>query len=435
MTSTHTGTAQSKMSASKMLASFLLLSFISLFAASGIANDKTQTKAAAPKQANSYLHYHNGANITPRTLGQILKQIDSYYVNEVDVNHLLEAAVKEVFKQLDPHSTYLNEQDLNSLFELANGQYEGLGVEVELRNDKLVILATIKNSPAELAGLQKGDIILSINGVATKGKSLEQVSKLIKQAQDKTLLSIYRDHYDDPLEFSLVKAKIEVESLNYNLRENNIGYLKLYSFQSDTAAEMVDAIETLKEQAQGKLKGFILDLRDNPGGVLDAAVSVSDLFLEEGTIVTTRGRFNDANHHFTATSGDIIDGIPLYVLINKGSASASEIVAGALKENHRATIVGMQSYGKGSVQSLIPLGNGSTAIKLTTALYFTPDGVSINGTGIKPDVEIPQQQFNDGEQSPIMGFDDRLALSGKMLANQDRQLEQTQRLVLKQIRE
>lgn len=399
---------------------------------------------ATPKAETTTKHHHAStdpqmrfinpqANITPRTLNQILRQIDSYYVDEVNVNALLENAIKEVFKQLDPHSTYLNEQDLNTLFEMANGQYDGLGVEVELRHELLVILDTIKNSPAEIAGIQKGDIIQSINGITIKGKTLEQVSKLIKDSTEKTELMINRDTYVEPIAFTLEKAKIEVESVSHKLLNNNIGYLKIYSFQSSTTTDMVKAIEDLEKVSHNNVKGLIIDLRDNPGGVLDSAVGVSDLFLNTGTIVTTRGRFSDANHNFVATPGDVMADKPIYVLINKGSASASEIVAGALKENDRATIVGMQSFGKGSVQSLIPLGNGSTAIKLTTALYFTPDGLSINGIGITPDVEIPQQQVNDGKQSPIMGLDDRWDLSGKMLANRDFQLDEAEKLALKQI--
>lgn len=373
------------------------------------------------------------STVTPRTLNQILRQIDSYYVDEVNVNVLLENAIKEVFKQLDPHSAYLNEKDLNTLFEMANGQYDGLGVEVELRNQLLVVLDTIKNSPAEMAGLQKGDIIDSINGVSVKGKTLEEVSELIKKSEQNTQLVVNRDYYDKPLEFTVEKAKIDVESVTHKLLRNDIGYLKIYSFQSSTTDDLVKSMDHLKRLTDGKLQGLIIDLRDNPGGVLDSAVGVSDLFLNKGTIVTTRGRFNDANHNFSATPGDLLPGKPIYVLINKGSASASEIVAGALKENDRATIVGMQSFGKGSVQSLIPLGNGNTAIKLTTALYFTPDGLSINGIGIKPDVEIPQQQATKKGQGSIMGLDERWGLSGKMLANRDFQLDEAQKLVLKQI--
>lgn len=402
--------------------------------ASQYHQDNTQ-QTKSRKHANIRHYHHGGTTINPRTLGQILKQIDSYYVKDVDVNELLENAVKEVFKQLDPHSTYLNEKDLNALFEMANGQYDGIGIEVELRNELLVILSTIKNSPAEMAGLQKGDIVYSINGVQVKGKTLEQVSQMIKKTQEKTKLLVNRDYYDKRLEFTLEKAKIEVDSVSYKMLDSNVAYLKLYSFQSSTTNDLLKAIEQVKSVAGNQLRGVILDLRDNPGGVLDSAVGVSDLFLDNGTIVTTKGRFNDANHNFSATPGDILDGLPIFVLINKGSASASEIVAGALKENNRATIVGMQSFGKGSVQSLIPLGNGNTAIKLTTALYFTPDGVSINGIGIKPDVEIPQQKMNDLQQSPIMGFDDHWEFSGKMLANRDFQLDEAERLVLKHLRQ
>jgi carboxyl-terminal processing protease len=389
--------------------------------------------AQSQKLTSATLTKTNQSSLTPRKLNQIIKQIDSYYVDEVNVNSLLENALKEVFKQLDPHSTYLNESDLNSLFEMANGQYNGLGVEVEVRNELLVILATIKNSPAEFAGLQKGDIISHINGIKIKGKTLAQVSRLIKDSAQKTILTVTRDFYDQALDFALEKAKIEVQSVTPRLLDHNIGYLKIYSFQSSTTDDLFKAIEQLKSETTDGLAGLILDLRDNPGGVLDSAVGVSDLFLNQGTIVTTRGRFSDANHNFSATPGDVLSNKPIYVLINKGSASASEIVAGALKENNRATIVGVQSFGKGSVQSLIPLGNGSTAIKLTTALYFTPDGLSINGIGIKPDIEIHQQQVNQSQQSPIMGLSNDWGPSGKMLANRDFQLDEAEKLVLKQI--
>ena len=375
----------------------------------------------------------NRSNITPRTISQIMRQIDSYYVDEVNVDGLLENAIKEVFKQLDPHSTYLNEHELNALFEMANGQYDGLGIEVELRNGVLVILTTLKNSPAEMAGLSKGDVVESINGIDIHGLSLEKVSLLIKDSTQKTQLKIKRDDYQEPLEFTIEKGKIDVESVSQDLLANDIGYVKIYTFQASTTADIESAVSKLQTRTDNNLKGLIIDLRDNPGGVLDSAVGVSDLFLNQGTIVTTRGRFNDANHNFTATPGDMMDNKPIYVLINRGSASASEIVAGALKENHRATIVGMPSFGKGSVQSLIPLGNGNTAIKLTTALYFTPDGLSINGIGIKPDVEIPQQQLDSGAQSPIMGLDNQWGISGKMLANRDFQLAEAQKLVLEQI--
>lgn len=380
-------------------------------------------------------HTQSESYITPRTINQIMRQVDAYYVDDVNVNTLLENAIKEVFRQLDPHSTYLNERDLNSLFEVSSGQYDGLGVEVELRNELLVILATIKNSPAEMAGIMMGDIIVSINDTNIQGLPLEQVSRLIRRSPQSTKLTIKRDYYQEPIDFMIEKGKIEVESVAENLLKNDIGYVKIYSFQSATVNDLRRAIDRLKGLAIRGVNGLIIDLRDNPGGVLDSAVGVSDLFLDQGTIVTTRGRFNDANHNYSATPGDILKNKPIYILINRGSASASEIVAAALKENNRATVVGMTSFGKGSVQSLIPLGNGSTAIKLTTALYFTPDGISINGTGVKPNIHIPQQQVDTDKQSPIMGLDNQWGVSGKMLANRDFQLAEAQKLVLEQIRE
>jgi carboxyl-terminal processing protease len=370
--------------------------------------------------------------VTARTLQQILRQIDTYYVDKVNVNQLLEKAIKDVFKQLDPHSSYLNEHDLNALFDLANGKYNGLGIEVEVRDQHLVVLATIKNSPAETAGLLAGDIIKSIDGISVAEKSLNQVSQAIKQSGQKTTLVISRDFYDKPLEFMLEKADIVVESVDSKLLDNNIAYIKIHSFQSNTTNDLEKHINQLKTQSQYALRGLLLDLRDNPGGVLESAVGVSDLFLNSGTIVTTRGRFNDANRNFYATSGDILKDRPIYILINKGSASAAEIVAGALKENDRATVVGVQSFGKGSVQSLIPLGNGNTAIKLTTALYYTPGGLSINGIGITPDVEV--QQHSDTKPNEVMkDLEEHWGLSGTMLANRDFQLDAAQKLVLKQL--
>ncbi|MFT4926098.1 MAG: carboxyl-terminal processing protease [Phenylobacterium sp.] len=407
---------------------FSLLTFN--FAANADPTPQKSTAKATPDvQHNEPM---KTSAVTSRTLHQILRQIDAYYVDEVNVNVLLEKAIKEVFKELDPHSTYLNEHDLNALFDLANGQYTGLGVEVEIRNEQLVILTTVKNSPAEIAGVMPGDIIQTIDGIDVADKALNEVSKLIKKSGHKTHLTVTRDYYDKPLDFTIEKANILVESVTGKLLDNNIGYIKIYSFQSNTTEDLVKQINRLKKLANHSLQGLLLDLRDNPGGVLESAVGVSDLFLDKGTIVTTRGRFNDANRNFYATAGDILANKPLSILINQGSASASEIVAGALKENHRATIVGVQSYGKGSVQSLIPLGNGNTAIKLTTALYYTPDGLSINGIGITPDVEIAQQ-VNATNDIAIENLKDRWGLSGKMLATSDVQLDEAQRLVLNQL--
>jgi carboxyl-terminal processing protease len=406
----------------------VILIFFSLF----LSNLHAEPQSANSQQTDSQKTIKaSDSGLTPRMLQQILRQIDTYYIDEVNVNMLLEKAIKEVFKELDPHSTYLNENDLNALFDLANGQYNGLGIEVEIRNGLLVILAALKNSPAEMAGLQKGDIVESINGIGVADKSIEEVTGLIKQSGEKTRLTISRDFYDKALEFTLEKADIEVESVAASMLDNDIAYLKIYSFQSNTTAELVKQIGTLKKSMPSSFKGLLLDLRDNPGGVLESAVGVSDLFLNKGTIVTTRGRFDDANRDYYATPGDILSGTPIYILINQGSASASEIVAGALKENNRATIVGVQSYGKGSVQSLIPLGNGDTAIKLTTALYYTPDGLSINGIGISPDIEIPQQASTEVQKNAVTNVEEPWGLSGKMLANRDFQLDEAQRLVLK----
>jgi carboxyl-terminal processing protease len=274
-----------------------------------------------------------------------------------------------------------------------------------MRDEHIVIIASLTNSPAEQAGLQKGDILLSINGQTVINKPIKQVASLISKTKENAVnLSIARSGFSSPLSFNVERQLIELETVSSNVDNSGYAYLRIVSFNNHTLHDVARNIARLKTENGLPLKGLLIDLRDNPGGILDSAVAISDLFLKNGIIVTTKGRFYDANQVFTANNSDILNGAPIVVLINKGSASAAEILAGALKDNKRATIVGTRSYGKGSVQSLIPLGNGQTALKLTTAKYYTPSGISIDGIGITPDIAITQSSLPQSDKLAIMNL-------------------------------
>ncbi|WP_018693847.1 S41 family peptidase [Algicola sagamiensis] len=375
----------------RKLATFLV--FFSFILSPLRAICEEQPKKGAPSDTQSKA-------ISLFTFNQILRQVDNYYVDEVNVEKLLFVAVQAMFKELDMHSAYLDHSQLENIFGLANGQYSGLGIEVEQREEGIFITETLKRSPAEAAGLLTGDKIIKIDEHDITGKNVDEVAYIARgQSGEKVLITVQRKNIPSPMEYMITRAVIDIESIEAKLLPNDIAYTKIHSFQKQTAQELKVAIQALMKQ-NPKLVGLILDLRDNPGGILDSAVEVTDLFLNEGTIVSTRGRFFHANNEYVATTGDMMNGRPIVVLINEGSASAAEIVAGALQSHRRATIAGSNSYGKGSVQSLIPLSEGNTAIKLTTAIYYTPDGVSIDGEGISPDItlakeDIPSLQYAD----------------------------------------
>ncbi|WP_199609855.1 S41 family peptidase [Flocculibacter collagenilyticus] len=359
--------------------------------------------------------------VTPVTLSQILYQIDTYYVEDTNSNALLHAAIQHIFSQLDPYSSFLDEKELRRLLDITEGKYNGLGIEVEKRGEHMIIMSSLANSPAEIAGLQKGDIILSVNGETTEGKEISDIARILQIHKDQTInMLVARDAYPHPLSFDVTQADLEVQSVQSELRDNDIGYIKLYSFQNHTTVELAKHIQELLLNNENYLAGLVLDLRDNPGGVLESAIGVADLFLNAGTIVSTKGRFSQANNLYYATPGDILSGINMVVLINNGSASAAEIVAGALQAHKRAILLGEKSYGKGSVQSLIPINQGKSAIKLTTALYLTPNGQSIDGVGINPD-KVIQQKIAHDVLNQLDNSSSGLP-SGKQLAEFDAQL-------------
>ncbi len=332
---------------------------------------------------------------------EVLHHIDHFYVNEVDKNALTVKAVNSIIKELDPYSEYLDGQSLKALFDSTNGKYTGLGIEVEQRESHIIILATMPNSPAERAGLRKGDVLLAVNGTKVINESVRFSSELIRNAEQATLaITVARANEPQSLTFMVERDEIALKSVAAEYLGNQIGYLRIVSFNNNTYTEAVSGINFLVTEFG--IKKLLIDLRDNPGGTLSSAVAMADLFLEQGDIVSTKGRFTSANQVYRASQGDIMTGAPIVVLINGRSASASEILAGALKDNARATIVGTQSYGKGSVQSLIPLNGGEAALKLTTAKYYTPAGTSIDGIGITPDIKIEQAALSQSNKDAIM---------------------------------
>ena len=323
-----------------------------------------------------------------RTFAEVMDRIKAAYVEPVDDKTLLENAIKGMLSNLDPHSAYLEPEAYAELQESTSGEFGGLGVEVGIEDGFIKIISPIDDTPASQAGIQPGDLIIKIDGQPTKGLSMtEAVDKMRGKAGSKILLTLVREG-GQPFDVELIRAVIKVKSVKSQLLEDHYGYLRISQFQVNSGEEVGKALAALKKQNDGKkLRGIVLDLRNNPGGVLQAAVEVTDHFLNKGLIVYTKGRIANSELRFSADPADASEGVPLVVLINGGSASASEIVAGALQDHKRGVLMGTDSFGKGSVQTVLPLNN-DRALKLTTALYFTPNGRSIQAQGIVPDIEV-----------------------------------------------
>lgn len=323
-----------------------------------------------------------------RNFTDVLDRVKQDYVKDVDDKELLEQAIRGMLTGLDPHSSYLNENDFRELQVGTSGEFGGLGIEVGMDDGFIKVIAPIDDTPAQRAGIKAGDLIIRLDDTPVKGLSLSDAVKIMRgKPNTEITLTIVREGEDKPLKFTIVRDVIQVKSVKTRLLEPNFGYARVSQFQSNTAADLNQAVTELVKENKAPLKGLVIDLRNNPGGVLNTAVQVSDAFLEKGTIVYTEGRNSSSRQYYKATPGDILAGAPIVVLVNGGSASASEIVAGALQDHRRAIIMGEQTFGKGSVQTILPLING-TALKLTTALYYTPDGRSIQAEGIKPDIKL-----------------------------------------------
>jgi carboxyl-terminal processing protease len=323
-----------------------------------------------------------------RTFTEVFAKIKSDYVESVEDKTLLENAIRGMLSGLDPHSSYLFPDDYKDLQAGTTGEFGGLGIEVGMENGFVKVIAPIDDTPAQEAGVKAGDLIIRLDDTPVKGMSLgDAVKKMRGKPGTGITLSIIREGEEKPLKITIVRAVIKVTSVKSRLLEKGYGYLRVSQFQSRTGENLREAVGKLKGENGVPLKGLVLDLRNNPGGVLSAAVSVSDAFLKSGVIVYTEGRLEDAKLRFSAKPTDVLNGAPMVVLVNGGSASASEIVAGALQDHKRAIVMGKRTFGKGSVQTILPMDNGS-ALKLTTARYFTPSGNSIQATGINPDIEL-----------------------------------------------
>jgi len=334
-----------------------------------------------------------------RTFAEIMDRIKAAYVEPVDDKTLLENAIKGMLSNLDPHSAYLDPAEFAELQQSTSGEFGGLGIEVGQEEGFLKVISPIDDTPASKAGIQPGDLIIKIDGQPTKGLNMtESVDKMRGKVGSKIVLTIVREGAP-PFDVELERAVIKVKSVKSQLLDEHYGYLRISQFQVNSGEEVGKALALLKKQNDGnKLRGIILDLRNNPGGVLQAAVEVTDHFLTKGLIVYTKGRIANSELRFSADPEDASNGVPLVVLINGGSASASEIVAGALQDHKRAVLMGTDSFGKGSVQTVLPLNN-ERGLKLTTALYYTPNGRSIQAQGIVPDIVVHRAKITSEQDS------------------------------------
>jgi len=329
--------------------------------------------------------------------GEVLEYVRSYYVEKPDDSKLIEAAINGMLSSLDPHSYYLNPKDLREMQAQTSGKFGGLGLEVTMQDGLIKVVSPIDGTPAARAGLQSDDVITSLNKKPIGGLTLQEaVDKMRGPPRAPITLTIVRKGVDHPIDVKLVRSVIHVIPVKYQA-EDDVGYIYITSFNEQTTADLQKAIKGLTKQIGPKLKGYIVDLRNDPGGLLDQAIEVADAFLDQGTIVITKGR--EEMQRSDASPGDITDGKKLVVLINGGSASAAEIVAGALQDHHRATLVGTRSFGKGSVQTIIPLGSNG-ALMLTTARYYTPSGRSIQAKGIEPDVVVEEGLPENMKKAP-----------------------------------
>ena len=361
---------------------FLLLS---LFSSLSLAQ---ATRASAPKTNTP-----PAATAIPideiRRYMQVLSLVEQSYVDPLKNGDLFDASLRGLLQELDPHSAYLDKEEMRELLEFSTGTYQGIGIEVEMRKDKsLAIVAPIDGSPAAKAGLRPGDVITAIDGKPVKGSNANNASLGLRGKPGSSVrLNILREGETGLLEVLVMRELIKLDSIKAKLLEPGYGYVRISTFQEDTGRRMVQEVNAMRKSQGGNLKGLVIDMRSNPGGLLESALQIADAFLESGVIVSTRGRMPDSNLILRASPGDILSGAPIIVLVDVGSASASEVVAGALRDQKRALLMGSRTFGKGSVQKVFPMTRGD-GIKLTISRYYTPNGKSIQANGITPDVIV-----------------------------------------------
>lgn len=330
--------------------------------------------------------------------GDVFDKVKRDYVEDVSDKDLIESAINGMLSSLDPHSSYLNEKAFDEMRIQTRGEFGGLGIEVTMENGLVKVVSPIDDTPAFRAGLKSGDYISRIDDESVMGTTLsEAVEKMRGKPGTNIELVILRESENEPLNFTIKRAVIKIKSVKARQKGEDVVYARITSFSERTATNLKKEIKNLKSKMGDKVKGLVLDLRNNPGGLLDQAIEVSDLFIERGEIVSTGGKIPDSNKRFNASLGDIMDGMPIVVMINGGSASASEIVAGALQDHKRAVVLGTKSFGKGSVQTVIPLSTSKGAMRLTTSRYYTPSGRSIQAKGIDPDIIVKQAKIENVE--------------------------------------
>jgi carboxyl-terminal processing protease len=352
-------------------------------------------------------------------LAEVLDRIQADYVEGTDDHELMSSAIRGMVGELDPHSAFMDAGEFEDLKIATEGNYSGIGVEVTLESGAIIVISPIDASPAARAGIRAGDRIVAVDGQAVEGAALaDSVARIRGEPGTVVKLSIGRQSAAAPLEFSIERAVVSVHSVRYEMLEPGYSYLRISQFSETTGPDIRQALGALQKQAAGHLRGIVLDLRNNPGGVLDAAVEVSDAFLERGVIVTAEGRAPEASFRMVAAAGDLARGARIAVLVNEGSASAAEIVASALRDNGRATLLGRKTFGKGSVQTVLPLTDGQ-ALKLTTSRYFTPSGVSIHERGIEPDVPLPEVATPNGQNAPLVERDSDVRAAVAWLKNEN----------------
>src|ERR1035438_2017954 len=342
-----------------------------------------------------------------RMLAEVLDRVEHDYVNPVDDHQLLQAAIRGMVSSLDPYSAYLDGDEYDEIKISSSGQYSGVGIEISMEDDQVVVVSPFEGSPAANAGIRTGDVIASIDGVPVNTSTLaDTIGRMRGKEGTSVKIGILREGLAEPLQFTLKRSRVQLHSVRSELLEPGMGYVRISQFSETTGDDVEAALKELRKRNAAPLKGLVLDLRNNPGGVLEAAVSVSDTFLDSGVIVTAKGRTPEAKFEMDAPPGGGLNGAPIVILVNGGSASAAEIVAGALKDNHRAKLMGRTTFGKGSVQTVIPL-EGDRAIKLTTSLYYTPSGISINHRGIAPDIELERdpKPSNAPADAPLLERD------------------------------
>jgi carboxyl-terminal processing protease len=358
-----------------------------------LAQDKPDQKAAGGDKSELYQQLN--------LFGDVLERIRRDYVEPVDEKTLMENAINGMLAALDPHSSYMNPKVYKDMQVQTRGEFGGLGIEVTMENGVIKVVSPIDDTPASKAGIQSGDLIFALDGEPVQGLTLQEaVEKMRGKVGTPIKISIRRTNVKDPIDVTLTRETIKVKAVKFRL-EGDVGYIRVTSFTEQATSGVLDAVEKIKKEAGPKLKGYVLDLRNNPGGLLDQAISMVDAFLDKGEIVSVKARKAEDVQRWNAKPGDVTNGLPIVVLMNGGSASASEIVAGALQDHRRAIILGTRSFGKGSVQTIMQVTGGG-AIRLTTALYFTPSGRSIQKEGIKPDIEVEQAKVETIQQR--MGF-------------------------------